>query len=69
MATMKYRYTGHIDPNDENRRAFLPGIPARDLTDDDLAQLTDEQRASVAENAAGGGAIYEEVKAKKGGDA
>ncbi len=34
---VKYRYTG--------AGAFLPELPARDLTDDDLAALTDQQRA------------------------
>lgn len=37
-----YTFTGH--PED----AFVNGIPARDLTEADLATMTDEQRAAVA---------------------
>lgn len=42
---------------------FLPGIPARDLADD---ELTPEQRAEVAANAAqpDGVRIYEQAGAK-----
>ena len=39
---IKYRYAGS---------GFLPGIPARDLTDDDLATLTSDQREDVKTNA------------------
>ena len=37
-----YRYTGAGE--------FLPGIPARDLTEDDVAALSDEQRALVSDS-------------------
>lgn len=46
--------------------AFLPGIPARDLSDADLAQLTPEQRTDIEANAAQpeGTRIYEKADAK-----
>lgn len=46
--SIRYRYTGD--------GAFLPGIPARDLTDEDVQALTPEQRAEVEASA-----IYEAV--------
>jgi hypothetical protein len=49
---VRYRYIGD--------GAYLPGIPARDLTDEDLAELTEEQRAAVAASA-----IYEDAGGKK----
>lgn len=49
--SVKFRYIGGGD--------FLPGIPARDLTDEDLAELTAEQRADVE-----AAAIYEKASGK-----
>lgn len=42
MPVVKFRYV-------DTSGAFLPGIPARDLTDEDLEALTEEQRAAIAE--------------------
>ena len=39
--------------------SFLPGIPSRDLTDDDLAALTPEQRADVDAST-----LYEAIEKK-----
>lgn len=38
---VRYRFVGPPD-------TYIEGVPARDLTDEDLAALTDEQRAAVA---------------------
>jgi hypothetical protein len=51
---VRYRYTG-------DGTAFLEGVPARDLTDEDVELLTEEQVAAVEasdlyEAADGGGA-------------
>src|SRR5581483_551132 len=47
--TVRYKYVGMVEGEEgQERREFLPGVPARDLTDDDLAALTDTQRADVA---------------------
>lgn len=43
MAKKIYDYTG--------KGAFLPGIPARDLTDDDWDELDGDQRKLVRDNA------------------
>ena len=47
---VRYRYVGDGQ--------YLPGIPARDLTDEDVAALDDARRAEVA-----AAAIYEAAKA------
>ena len=56
---LKFRFVGADG-------TFLPGVPARDLADDDVATLTEEQRAAVAANAAGepAGRIYEAAAGK-----
>jgi len=55
---IKFRYTGD--------GAFLPGIPARDLDDEDVKALSPDQRAEVEANAAlAEGAIYQKADAKK----
>ncbi|HZP94288.1 MAG TPA: hypothetical protein VFB20_15615 [Burkholderiales bacterium] len=47
--TVRYKYVGMVEGDEgQERREFLPGVPARDLTDDDLATLTEAQRADVA---------------------
>lgn len=43
--------------------SYLPGIPARDLTDEDLKELTPEQQANVA-----AAAIYEAAGKTPKGD-
>lgn len=49
--TVVYTYTSTTEP-----REYYTGIPARDLTEADVAALTDEQRALVDE-----GTLYERV--------
>lgn len=56
---LKYRYLGG---------GYLPGIPARDLTDEDMAALSDAQRADVAANAKLDGALYEDAKPIRKGE-
>lgn len=51
MNVVKYKYTGG---------AFLPNIPARDLSQADLDNLTEEQVAIVK-----GSSLYREVKASR----
>jgi DNA-directed RNA polymerase alpha subunit len=40
-----------------NGNGFIPGIPARDLSDSDLAQLDDGQRQAVAKSTAYSGKL------------
>jgi hypothetical protein len=56
----KYKYIGD--------GSYLPGIPARDLDDDDWEQLTADQKKAVRDNAKHGEgvAIFEEATKKKG---
>lgn len=57
--TVKYRHNG---------QGYLPGVPARDLTAEDLDALTPEQRQVVEENAKlEQGAVYEAVSVPKRG--
>lgn len=53
--TIKYIYVGE--------GAFLQGVPARDLTNDDWARLTDVQKQTVKD-----GALYELVEVARSGD-
>lgn len=43
---------------------YLPGIPARDLTDEDLEAMTAEEKKAVRDNAKHGAgvALYESTK-------
>ena len=38
-----YKYTGQIDPNNPSRREFVPGIPARDISDEEAKERGWEQ--------------------------
>lgn len=49
-----YRYIGG---------GFLPGIPARDLTDEDVAALSDAARADLAAHVAAGDGIEDKDEA------
>lgn len=50
---LRFKYTGD--------GSYLPGIPARDLSDEDIEALTPEQRADVA-----AATIYESATPTKG---
>jgi len=50
---VRFKYTGQA-------AEYLPGIPARDLDDDDLALLSEQQRAEVAVSR-----LYEAAKIAK----
>jgi len=51
---LRYRYVGE--------GAFLPGVPARDITDEDMSELEDPARAILAEHMQlEEGRIYEAV--------
>lgn len=55
--TLRFKYIGE--------GAWIPGVPARDLTDEDMAELGEATAAQVAANAAlEAGAIYEAVGGK-----
>jgi len=49
--TVVYTYTSTTEP-----REYYTGVPARDLTEEDVAALTDEQRVLLDE-----GTLYERV--------
>lgn len=54
----------------QGRGESLPGIPARNLTERDVARLTDEQIASLKTKGADGKQLYVRKSAAKGeGDA
>ena len=38
-----HKYIGHIDPNNPSRREYVPGIPARDVPDEEAKEQGWEQ--------------------------
>ena len=53
---IRFKYTG--------KGAFLPELPARDLTDEDVADFSDTQKAVLDEHMAAETRIYEKAGAK-----